>query len=514
MSLFLAVSVAMAGSAIAAVAPDEVLVRFRPGAPGPAATRALDELGGRAVDELASLRVRRVKLPPGRALEDALARLRAHPLVELAEPNMIVRIKTLPTDGYAPLQWSLNRISASQAWGASLPGADGSAGIIIAIVDSGVWSGHSEFAGKLVPGYNALDDSGNTEDDHGHGTGVASVAAAAGDNGGIVGVARNARIMPIRVLSAAGEGTEFSIVKGVLWAANHGARVINMSLGSCDENGCAPGSVTGAEAMEQAHALGAVLVAATGNEGIEEFSYPAGYPYVIGVGATDAADRITYYSNTGPGLDVVAPGGGGSFFCDDSEDIIAATLATEPYCVGTPSSALTTEAGTSFSSPIVAGLAAVLLGVDPGRSPDQIASLLQRTADQPAGHTSWNPTYGYGRVNMYRALTGSMAAPPAAADTGWAWPNPFSPVLDRYTTFTIPDGAGKDVRVSIYDQAGHLVWEAAYGAGQTAGMDLYTSSPIRWNGRDLAGRMAAGGVYLARITAGGTSSVKKIVLAP
>ncbi len=504
-----------AAASFAAVVPDEVIVRFRPGAPSAATARALDDLGARQRDEIPALRTRLVKLPPGRTVDDALARLRAHPLVEFAEPNLVIRVKSLPTDTEHSRQWSLAKIHANQAWAANVAGADGSAAVIIAVVDTGVLSSHSEFTGKLVTGFNALNDSSDTEDDHGHGTGVASVAAAAADGTGMVGVARNARIMPIRVLDATGVTGEFTIMKGMLWAAQHGADVINMSLGSCDENGCPPGSVTGAEATEQAHALGAILVAATGNEGTANVSYPAGYPYVIGVGATDKNDAITFYSNTGPAVDVVAPGGGGSVNpCDDLVDMLAATLSTPFFCYGNAVNSYITEAGTSFASPVVAGLAAVLLGVDPSRTPDAIAALIQRTADQPGGGTGWNPTYGYGRVNMYRALTGALSAPPAAADTGWAWPNPFSPALDRHTTFTIPAGAGQDVRVSVYDQAGHLIWDAAYAAAQTAGMDLYTSSPIRWNGRDTAGRRAAGGVYLARITVGGTSSVKKIVLTP
>src|SRR5687767_3398054 len=210
-----------AAASFAAVVPDEVIVRFRPGAPSAATARALDELGARQRDEIPALRARLVKLPPGRTVDEALARLRAHPLVEFAEPNMIVRIKAFPADPEARWQWSLNRISASQSWSSGLAGADGSAAVTIAVVDSGVRSAHPEFAGKLVQGFNAMDDSSNTEDDHGHGTGVASVAAAAADGAGMVGVARNARIMPIRVLDATGVTGEFTIMKGMLWAAQH-----------------------------------------------------------------------------------------------------------------------------------------------------------------------------------------------------------------------------------------------------------------------------------------------------
>jgi subtilisin family serine protease len=322
--------------------------------------------------------------------------------------------------------------------------------------------------------------------------------------------------MAIKVLGANGEGNEFDIDKGVLWAARHGARVINMSLGSCDPAPpytCDPGTTAGAAAMQEAWSLGAVLVAATGNEGTENTSFPAGYPHVLGVGATDRNDHLTFYSNRGPALDVVAPGGVGATSCNDSADLMVAILTTQVCDNFAFPAGWGTEAGTSFACPVVAGLAAVLLGADPARTADQIVSVIEQTADPAGGVTGWTPDYGYGRVNMYRALTGQAAPPPVAKTLAWAYPNPFSPLLQRHTTFVIPAGRGQAVSIEIRDVTGLLVWTKALSAAETSGLDLYYNSPLRWDGNDSKGRQLANGVYVARIRVGSATCVKRIVVA-
>ncbi|MEK7476412.1 MAG: S8 family serine peptidase [Candidatus Coatesbacteria bacterium] len=514
--LGLAFLLAVAPPAGARHVADEILVRFAPGVAEADARRTLDGLGARETDRLPEIMVRRVKLPPGQTVEAAIDRLGRNPNVLYAEPNLVLRAKGFPTDTYFPIQWSLDRISASQCWGSSIPGSTGSAAITIAIVDTGIQSAHPDFAGKLVTGTNILSPGSAPEDDNGHGTGVASVAAAASNNkAGITGVAWDAMLMAVKVLDATGQGTEFDIDKGVLWAARHGARVINMSLGSCDPVTlvCDPGTSSGAATMQQAWSLGCVLVAATGNEGTTNTSFPAGYPHVLGVGATDRNDQLTAYSNRGTAMDVVAPGGTGVSSCNSDYDMTVAILTSQVCDNFAFPAGWGTEAGTSFAAPMVSGLAAVLLGVNPAGTPDSIVSLIEQTADPAGGVTGWTPGYGYGRINMYRALTGQAAPPPATGTPAWVYPNPFSPLLQRHTTFVIPAGAGQPISIEIRDVTGTLVWTKALSAAETSGLDLYYNSPLRWDGNDTKGRQLANGVYVARIRVGSTTCVKRIVVA-
>ena len=508
----------LASPAFARHAPDRLLVRFRPGAAAADQTRALDDLHGRVAADLPAIRFKVVTLPPGRTVEEAIARLSRNPNVEVAEPDMVLHAAALPNDPLAPLQWPLNRISASLCWASDVPGATGSASIIIAIVDTGVNLAHEDLMAKLVAGVNLVNAQNPPEDDHGHGTAVAAVAAADTNNAkGVAGVAWNARLMPVKVLNFNGEGYESLNLLGVQWAMDHGARVINMSIGSCDENGdCGSPSVAGTDMMEAAWRAGVVLVAAAGNDPREEVSWPAGYPHVMGIAATGPDDRITSYSTYGSAVDLAAPGG---VDCSNAGGVLSACanqwICPAPSSCGGPCACSTSPydpvAGTSFASPVVAGAAAVLLGQNPARSPDEVMTILERSADHPDGAAGWNKFLGYGRVNLYRALTGAGTPPPAAArdDIGYAYPNPFSPPLDGFLTFVFPGAPAAPVRVDLFDAAGNLVRTL----NAPAGADLYYNSPVRWNGRDGQDRDLAGGVYTARLTAGSASTIKRIILA-
>lgn len=470
-------------------------------------TRALDELAGRETGELPGLGFKRVKLPPGLAPETAIARLAASPDVASAQLNPFLRALGLPNDPlYGPTaphgQWHLDKIHATEAWLAGVPGHQGSAAVVIAIVDSGLNNGHEDLAPKVVAGYNAINPALPTTDEPcGHGTWVGGVAGAATDNAkGVAGVAWLARLMPVKAMSfdaASGEcgGYAFDIDQGILWAASHGARVINLSLGGEDR--------TDAEAatMQSAWQSGCILVAAAGNEASSDPSYPAAYPFVLGVSATDQNDLLAGFSNRGSYVDVAAPG--------------VAIITTDAFGAALYTSMTGPVNGTSFSAPIVSGLAAVLLGQDPRRTPDDIVRILEQTADHlgNGGPGERNDLFGYGRVNMYRALTGQATPPPPLAETGYAYPNPFSPTLDRYITFVIKSPGGHAVGVDIFDAAGNPVWRRSMSAQETAGADLYYNSPMRWDGRDTRGRDMANGVYKAVITVGPSRTIKHIVVA-
>jgi hypothetical protein len=250
---------------------------------------------------------------------------------------------------------------------------------------------HPELAAALVPGFDAVHEDSQPEDDNGHGTAVAGVIGAATGNGvGIAGVAWNARIMPVKVLGANGIGTDVDIAQGIVWAADHGADVINLSLGG-------PGSSTALDqAVAYAQSKDAVVVAAAGNESSPALHYPAGAPGVLGVTATDAAGRFAWFSNHGPWVMLAAPG------------IDIRTTASAPGA--TP--ALANETGTSFSSPIVAGVAALLRERHPAWGWDSVAWELVRTA-RDAGPAGIDDSYGYGIVDAAAALGVSPQSPNA-----------------------------------------------------------------------------------------------------
>jgi len=252
-----------------------------------------------------------------------------------------------------------------------------------------------------------------------------------------------------------------------------------------------------AATIQSAWASGCVLVAAAGNNGDSAPSYPAAYPNVLAVAATDSNDQRASFSSYGSDIALAAPGVG---------ILVPDTAGPTAYASVT---------GTSMASPIVAGLAAVLLGQDPRRTNDDIVRILEQTADHLGAGAPGvrNDQYGYGRVNMYRALTGQNTPAPALKDNGYAFPNPFSPTIDRVTTFVIRSAGGQPVSVEIFDALGNPVWRKALSAQETAGADLYYNSPMRWDGRDSHGRDMANGVYQAVITVGSSRTIKHIVVA-
>jgi len=496
---------------------DEILLKFRPDTSQADAQKALDDKGCRETAEVPSLRLKRVKLPPGLTVEKALEHFRRHPRVESADPNMIVHAATVPVDKYYAdgYQWGLNQIRASYAWGANVVGQYGSGSIVIAILDSGVDPTHPDLAPKLVTGANMLSSTVGPIDECGHGTLVAGIAAAAWGTAApssIAGVAKLAKIMPIKVLDANGEGTEFAVLQGVDWAVGHGAQVINMSIGSCNsQTDCGDPTQPGIDAMERAWQAGAILIASTGNEESAGPSYPAGYPYVVGVGATDNNDEVPKYSNYGSYVDVVAPGGDSN--CNPAVSILgplpityACTDRFRPYASG-----YGTAYGTSASAPLVSGLAAVLLGANPGLRNSDVVELIESTADR-LGSAMWDGHYGYGRVNMYRALTGDRNPTPKAVN-GYAYPNPFSPPLNRYVNFVVTGAEGQDLKLEIRDVLGNLLWSKSVAANEVSPTTFFYNSPFQWDGRDEKKKdYVPNGVYFAVLTAGGSRKVMKLAV--
>ena len=284
----------------AAYVPDRIVVKFKEGLGSTHVAQLHASQGTTAVAEIPQIGVQILSVPAGE-VEAKIAAYKADPRVEFAEPDYIAQVAYEPNDPYYgnDTQWGPQKIFASQAWGLST----GDPNVIIAVVDSGADPNHPDLTGKLVTGYNFLNDSTDTTDDYGHGTHVAGIAAAATDNGvGIAGVAFNSRIMPLKVYDKYTSPWYSRIANAIIYAADHGARVINLSLGNY------PFSSYLQSAADYAWDAGCVIVGAAGNNNKSDPFYPAAYDNVIGVSATDQNDVKASWSNYGSYITVAAPG--------------------------------------------------------------------------------------------------------------------------------------------------------------------------------------------------------------
>ncbi|MED4268253.1 S8 family peptidase [Priestia megaterium] len=290
--------------------------------------------------------------------------------VEYVEPNYIFKASYVPNDSFYPFQYGPQKVQAPSAWDVTRSNS----GIKIAIVDTGVQLNHPDLTSKLFPGYNFVDGNTNPNDGNGHGTHVAGIAAAATNNvSGIAGMAPLASILPLRALDNTGNGTLNNIANAIIYAADQGAQVINLSLGGSQ------GSVTLENAINYAWGKGSVILAAAGNEGTNTLTYPAYYENAIAVASTDSNDQRSSFSNYGTWVEVAAPGSN-----------ILSTYIGSNYAY---------LSGTSMACPHVAGLAALLAAQ--GKNNVEIREDIQSTADPILGTGSY---WTYGRINANRAV--------------------------------------------------------------------------------------------------------------
>ncbi|TSB46665.1 S8 family peptidase [Alkalicoccobacillus porphyridii] len=284
----------------------------------------------------------------------------------------------IPNDEFfEPYQWNLKQLDLEKAW-TQADGAD----VTIAIIDTGIDTNHLELNGKSDQGFNAIDDSDDVSDAHGHGTHVSGIAAAITDNvDGIAGVSWNSRILPVKALDDNGEGSSYAVSKGIYWAVDNGADVINMSLGDYHD------SKILYDAIRYAYEKDVVIVTASGNENVGDPMYPAAYPEVLTVAALDKSKDRAFYSNYGDHVDVSAPGTSiPSLFLDNQYVVMS---------------------GTSMASPHVAGLAALIRSVNPELSNDDVYGIIRDTATD-LGAPGKDDYYGYGEINAQRALELAM----------------------------------------------------------------------------------------------------------
>ncbi|WP_223206060.1 S8 family peptidase [Streptomyces xanthii] len=268
-------------------------------------------------------------------------------------------------------QWALDTLRLPDAW-KDTEGDD----TVIAVVDSGVDLKHPDLKGRLVGGYDFVDGDKKPQDGFGHGTHVAGIAAAHTDNGiGVAGGAPAAKIMPVRVLGADGSGSNGNITRGIVWAADHGADVINLSLGEGPlMSNLLQGGILNA-AIQHAHDKGAVVVAAAGNDGAATQPYKVQTPVLV-VGASDRDGQPAEFSNFGAQDAVSAPGVG-----------IMSTLPTYGVQLTEKKNGEVNDSGygeldgTSMAAPYVAAVAALLHGE--GKDPDEIMRIIRDTAKNP-----------------------------------------------------------------------------------------------------------------------------------
>jgi type VII secretion-associated serine protease mycosin len=388
---------ATAGDVIAG----EVIVQFRD-APAAEGARRLGlpvvaEItgGGLATDAPDEVHSPVVLSTGGRPVADVLAELSADPGVALAEPNYVVELAEAGSlavavnDPKTNDQYSLDRMRVRDAWSITRGG-----GNVIAVLDTGVQLNHPDLAGRLVAGYDFVNGDSNASDDNGHGTWVAGIIAAnANDAYGIAGISWTDKIMPVKIMNREGTGSTADLLAAIRWSADRGADVINMSVGGF------PYSQMLQDAVNYAWGKGAVLVGAAGNNRREETYYPASFDNVISVSATQPQDEFSNWSSYGPKVDVSAPG----------SSILTTNCYVCTYAAHDTWGSHTYISGTSFATPNVAGVVALIRAEFPSFSPAEVVTRLYATVDD-MGYRGWDNRYGRGRVNALRALGGAGSA--------------------------------------------------------------------------------------------------------
>ncbi|MBN1321428.1 MAG: S8 family serine peptidase [Thermoleophilia bacterium] len=355
-------------------------------------------------------------------LESAARRLGLMPGVLWAEVSYPIYACLEPNDPMYPPstqrsvgQWGPKRVGLPEAWDITT----GSADVTLAVIDTGINPDIYDFSGRIVSPYSAINQSVDWpafEDHNGHGTAVAGVAVARGNDGqAMAGAAWNVSIMPVKI-SESGESDTTVLSQGIIYAADNGADIINISFSGGQS------SQTLTAAVAYAVARGVVIVAAAGNQGESSVGYPAALPNVIAVGATDSSDKRWVdsdglASNMGSDLDLVAPG-----------KLILSYTDAAPNSFGY-------YRGTSLSTPLVAGVAALMRSVDPALTPQHLTAILTTTADD-LGTAGWDVEYGWGLVDAEEAVAQAADGEPPTTTTTTTEPTTTTTTTETTTTTT------------------------------------------------------------------------------
>jgi subtilisin family serine protease len=555
--------------------PGEVLVMFKDQVGVSQRAKVLGLVG--TPSGHARPRYQKVRLGSNLSVDEAVRRLKGQIEVLDAQPNYryyaLGVCSPLPSDVYhsglaTAASWPLLKIQLDKAvtlfsgWtGCSPPWGTGA--VTVAVLDSGISRLHPDLHNVPMIGYNAICDTGGqdpscscggaatesagvttTLDDFAHGTYVSGIIGAdwngnnmeavcpgGGFTTGVAGVAPGVSLMPVKVLDCTGSGTTESVVAGTYYAVDQGARVLNFSLGSAAAGGMDP---LEKDALDYALAHDCVIVASSGNESVPngqiDVDFPAAYPPVLAVGASDPSDQRVFYSNGGANLDLLAPGGTGTAFSGNALTDSASKIFGAFLC---PLSAAASQeggfeilasdsnfgvaAGTSAAAPFVAGAAALIRSVYPSLTHVQVEQAILNNTDSLNGNTGWDARTGYGRLNVYQALVnaGSGGGQLTTYLKTFNSPNPFYTDRDGTTNITLALSQAMPVDLSIYDAAGELVYKKSFVAAdlnQGPSRPQAKSFYIPWDGKNGNGKTVATGIYFYFVTVGGRTAHNKIAL--
>lgn len=411
-------------------APKEIIVKFKPGVPDPVIN--LIHAKHRTVirSTNARLKFERLKIPTEKTVLEMVELYQQDPNVEYAEPNYIAHAHLVPNDEYYRYQWHLDNpgtggIHMEPAWDIS----SSHEGVVVAVVDTGVaYENYSEIINfyrvvryyqapdlartKFVAGYDFVNNDTHPNDDEGHGTHVTGTIAQSTNNSiGVAGIAFDTSVMPVKVLDSGGSGTYADVADGIIWAADNGADVINLSLGGPSA------STTLMNACVYASNKGVTLVCSAGNDGEATLGYPAAYDQCcIAVGATRYDEAKTFYSNFGNSLDIMGPGG--DLNVDQNNDGAADGVLQQTFGNSYNDFGYWLYQGTSMAAPHVSGVAALIISTGVAGTPAEVREVLQSTA-KDLGASGWDPDFGWGLVDALAALSyNATPNTPPVADPG------------------------------------------------------------------------------------------------
>lgn len=446
MVLFVVMSAALKSPRSPQYVDGEVLVKFKASLSAQSQTSIVSGMGARVRSRLSSIGVQRLQLRRDMTVHSAIEQLYKSGQVLYAEPNYIVRASIIPNDAQFVQQWGLRNtgqtgglagadIKAAAAWDV----ITGTTAVIIGILDSGLDYRHADLRNNLYtnPGEdpwsdpndpttgNKIDDDGNglvddwkgynffansndVYDDNGHGTHVAGIAGAVGNNGqGVAGVCWQVRILPLKTLNAVGDGSVGDAIEAVEYAADRGVDILNCSWGGPDY------SEALRDMMAYAGGQGMLIVAAAGNRGVNTDNspeYPACFDLtpILSVAASDAGDQRAVWGEEGGTTDDCG------FSCTNAVAAVPGSnfgvktvdlAAPGKYILSTVPGGYAVFSGTSMSAPYVSGAAALVLARNPGFTPDQLKQRLMNTVDAVSAFNGLCVTGG--RLNLHRAVTGS-----------------------------------------------------------------------------------------------------------
>ncbi len=399
---------------------NRAIVKFRSGTPLNVQENSIKNIGVLKKDRLKLTDTFALTIPRGKT-SDLINKFVKDKNIEYAEEDHVAKSLEVPNDPYFPKQWGLSMIQAPSAWNAT----HGSGSVDIAIVDTGVDGDHPDLSSKIISSADCTISANCIEvssvDDNGHGTHVAGIAGALTNNGiGIAGTGYNTNLVSVKVLDSSGSGYYSWVANGIIWAADHGAKVINLSLG-----GTSP-STTLLNAINYAWNKGAVIVAAAGNSNSSQRLYPAYYSNSIATAATDTNDKKASFSSFGSWVDVAAPGVS-----------IFSTYNNGDYA---------TLSGTSMATPFISGVSGLIFGQHPDWTNSQVRNKIQSTSDPVSGTgTYWT----YGRINACAAvdcnissITPTPTSTPTMTPTPTLTPTP-TPIQSEPTPTPTPTPTAK-----------------------------------------------------------------------